>query len=147
MSEFKYLVRVANTDLDGNKKVASALTKIKGVGAMFANAICQISGVDSNAKAGNLSDEDVAKLNDVLKNIDQVPTWLYNRQKDPEKGTDGHLILSDLTFTQENDIKRLKMIKSYRGLRHQWNLPTRGQRTQGNFRRTKTANSKKAKRR
>ncbi|MFT4326104.1 MAG: 30S ribosomal protein S13 [Candidatus Woesearchaeota archaeon] len=147
MAEFRYLVRVANTDLDGNKRIGFALTKIKGVNVMLANAICKRAKVGVTLRTGELSDEQITALNDVLKNPESIPVWMRNRQKDYETGADLHVISSDLTFVQDNDIKRLKMIKSYRGLRHQWNLPTRGQRTQGNFRRTKTANSKKAKRR
>jgi small subunit ribosomal protein S13 len=42
-----------------------------------------------------------------------------------------------LKFAKENDVKMMKKIKSYRGLRHQWSLPVRGQRTKSNFRRNK----------
>lgn len=143
--EFKYLVRVANTDLDGNKQIAYALQKIKGVSLMFARAICRVSNVDPLAKTGYLEDTDVEKLSLTLKDTSKIPTWLKNRKKDYESGNDLHLLASDLEFVKDNDIKRLKMVKSYKGLRHQWNLTVRGQRTQANFRRTKTANSRKKK--
>lgn len=143
--EFKYLVRIASTDLDGNKALQYALCKIKGVGLMYANAICRVANIDPLQKTGYLADEEIEKLNKTVSDPTKIPTWLYNRQKDYETGDDAHLLLSDLTFTQENDVKRLKMIKSNRGLRHQWNLPVRGQRTKSNFRRTKTANSRKKK--
>ncbi|MBU90777.1 30S ribosomal protein S13, partial [Candidatus Woesearchaeota archaeon] len=42
---FKYFVRIANTDLDGNKAIGNALKKIKGVSFMFSNLICNIAGV------------------------------------------------------------------------------------------------------
>lgn len=143
--EFKYLVRIASTDLDGNKALSYALTKIKGVSLMYGNAVCVIAGVDPNQKTGYLSDSDVKKINDVVSNPEKIPKWLLNRRKDFDTGKDLHLIMSDLIFTQEGDLKRLKMIKSYKGLRHQWNLTVRGQRTKSNFRRTKTANSRKKK--
>jgi len=143
--EFKYLVRIASTDLDGNKALLYALTKIKGISLMYANAVCIFSGVDSTKKTGYLSDEEIKKLNTFVTNPQGVPSWLLNRNKDYDTGVNKHLLMSDLIFTQDNDIKRLKMIKSNRGLRHQWNLPLRGQRTKSNFRRTKTANSRKKK--
>ena len=143
--EFRYLVRVASTDLDGNKALLYALRKIKGVDLMFANAVCQIAGLDGTMKTGYMTDDDVAKLDAVFKDTSKVPSWLLNRQKDYETGEDMHLLDSDMVFTQENDVKRLKMIKSNRGLRHQWKLPVRGQRTKSNFRRAKTANSRKKK--
>jgi len=144
--EFKYLVRVANTDLDGNKRLLFALRKIKGVNIMLANAVLGKIKIAKSSKTGELSDEQIATLNEAFSNLDSLPTWLKNRQKDYESGEDKHLLTADLTFTQDNDVKRLKMIKSYKGLRHQWNLPVRGQRTASNFRRAKTANAKKRKR-
>lgn len=143
--EFRYLVRVASTDLDGNKALSYALCKIKGVSLMFANAVCQLAKLDPNQKTGYMSDADAEKLSATLKDSSKFPKWLLNRNNDPETGDDAHLLSSDLVFAQENDIKKLKMIKSYKGLRHQWNLPLRGQRTKSNFRRTKTANSRKKK--
>jgi len=68
-----------------------------------------------------------------LKNPD-VPSHMVNRSKDFETGEDKHLVGSDLELRKEFDIKRLRKIKSYRGLRHGVNLPVRGQRTKGNFR-------------
>ncbi|MCF7872080.1 30S ribosomal protein S13 [Candidatus Woesearchaeota archaeon] len=139
MAEFKHIVRIANTDLDGNKHVLFAMTKIKGVNIMYANMVLGISGVQKTKKAGNLSDTEVTKINEVINNPKNhdVPTWLYNRRKDYETGEDFHILNADLTFTKDNDLKRLKKIKSYRGLRHQWGLPVRGQKTKSNFRRQK----------
>ena len=144
--DFKYLVRVANTDLDGKKSILYALTKIKGVSIMYANAVCKLSKLDVHKKAGVLSDEEIATLNEQVKDISKLPTWLLNRRNDYTTGTDMHLLDADLVFTKDNDLKRLKMIKSYRGLRHQAGLTVRGQRTKSNFRRTKTTRSKSKKR-
>ena len=66
-----------------------------------------------------------------------VPLWLLNRRKDPETNEDKHIITDDMRFIQENDVKILKKIKSYKGVRHMHGLPTRGQRTKSNFRRNK----------
>ena len=143
--EFRYLVRVASTDLDGNKALSYALCKIKGVSLMFANAVCKLAKLDPSQKTGYMTDANAELLTVTLKDTSKFPKWLLNRSKDPETGEDLHLISSDLVFTQENDVKKLKMIKSFRGLRHQWGLPLRGQRTKSNFRRTKTANSRKKK--
>ena len=55
-------------------------------------------------------------------------------QKDFDTGEDKHLVSSDLELRKEFDIKRLKKVKNYRGLRHTSKLPMRGQRTKGNFR-------------
>ena len=137
--EFKHFVRIANTDLDGNKQIAYALRKIKGVGFQFANIICGLAGVDNKKKTGYLDEKDIAKLNEVTKDPSKfgAPSWVLNRRKNYEDNVDKHLITADLDFTKDNDIKRMKKIKSYRGVRHMFGLPVRGQRTKSNFRRNK----------
>lgn len=139
MAEFRHIVRVANTDLDGKKHVLYAMTKIKGVGIMYANMALSVAGVDKTKKAGELSESEVEKINQVLKDPKKfkVPSWLYNRRKDYETGEDGHLLMSDLDLSKDFDLKKMKKLKTYKGLRHQWGLPVRGQRTQSNFRKNK----------
>lgn len=137
--EFRHIVRVANTDLAGEKKAADALRKIKGVSHSMANAICHLAGTDRNAQIGMLPDAEVKKIAAVVQDPvgAGVPVWMLNRRKDYETGADMHLIVNDLTFTKDNDIKRLKKVRAYRGIRHSSGLPTRGQRTRSNFRRNK----------
>jgi small subunit ribosomal protein S13 len=138
-NQIKYIVRVVNTDLNGNKGIGIALTKIKGIGKTFSNAICAIAGIDPLIKAGLLSDEQLNKLGLIMKSPVEYgfPSWMLNRRNDYESGEDKHLITADLSFTKDNDIKRLRKIKSYKGVRHSSNLPVRGQRTKSNFRRNK----------
>lgn len=137
--EFKHLVRIANTDLDGNKPIYKALIKIQGVGFMFSNMLCSITGINKNAKTGYLSDEEIKKLDDVIKAPEKfnAPSWMFNRRKDIEDGKDKHLVTSDLKFAHETDIKMMKKIRSYKGIRHSFGLPVRGQRTRSNFRKNK----------
>jgi len=143
----KYIVRIANTDLDGSKNVIISLQKIKGLSMSFANALCNIAGINKNAKMGLISDADIAKLNGLIQNPSSVlPTWMLNRQKDYETGEDKHLIAGDLTYTVENDVRRLKMIKARRGMRHAFGLPLRGQKTRSNHRKTKSKKSAASKR-
>jgi small subunit ribosomal protein S13 len=139
MADYKHIIRVVNTDLDGSKPIYHALTKIKGVGVMMANATCNAAKIKRTLKAGDLEQEAIAKLNDVILHPGDydIPEWLFNRKKDPETGEDKHLASGELRFNQENDVKMLKKIKCYRGVRHMFGLPTRGQRTKSNFRRNK----------
>ena len=129
--EFKHVIRIVNTDLDGKKQVLFALTKIKGVGEMFANMACKLASVATNTRAGDLTDAEVKRLEEILKEPLQhgAPNWMINRKKDYETGEDKHLLTGDLQLTQQLDVTRLKKIKSYRGLRLQWGVPVRGQRT------------------
>ena len=82
---------------------------------------------------------EVKKLDNVIADPAKAgaPTWMLNRRKDYEDGSDKHVITGDLKFALENDIKRLKRIKSYIGMRHGVGLPVRGQRTKSNLRRNK----------
>ena len=150
--DFNYIVRIVNADLDGNKPIIQALRKIKGVSFMFANAVCRLTGVDTTQKTGYLNEEDIKKIEEVLKNPLKfnTPFWMLNRKKNPEDGNDKHLLGADLKFTQENDIRFMKKVRSYKGIRHSFGLPVRGQRTKSNFRRNKgkvmgVARSKQAK--
>ena len=138
-AEFKHIVRIANVDIPGGKPIKCALTKIKGIGDNFADALCTVSDVNKRTKAGDLSDEEVKRLNASLDNLKQsgIPEWMLNRKKDYETGEDKHLLTGTLLFVHDNDLKRLKKIKSLRGIRHQRKLPVRGQRTRSNFRKTK----------
>jgi len=137
---FKHIVRIANTDLDGNKQIFYALRKIKGVSNMIANALITTSSIARNKKTGTLSDEEIKKLDEILRNPERnrIPIWMFNRRHDPETGEDKHLIGTDIMFNKDNDLKKLKMIRTYKGIRHMSGLPVRGQRTKSNFRRTKS---------
>jgi small subunit ribosomal protein S13 len=137
--DFRHIVRVANTDLNGNKNVASGLRKIHGVGFMFINAICTITGIDPYAQIGKLSDAELKKIDEIIRDPGRfgIPTWMLNRRKDYETGLDLHLTGNDMKYVQDNDVKRQRMIKAYRGVRSAFGLTVRGQRTRSNFRKNK----------
>ena len=134
---FKHIVRIANVDIPGDKQIRIALTKIKGVGTNMADVICKLSNVNRQKKTGNMSDEEITKLNEVINTPTDVPTWFYNRRNDYLSGEDMHVLTGTLNFVQDNDLKRLKKTKTLRGVRHQRRLPVRGQRTRSNFRKSK----------
>lgn len=133
------LVRIADTDLNGAKTLLYALSKIKGIGISFANAICNIAKIDSTRKIGSLTQAEIEKLEKTIKDplTEGLTPWLLNRQKDFETGKDKHVITSDLQFNTENDIKFMKRIKCYKGIRHMLGAPVRGQRTRSKFRKNK----------
>ena len=84
MAEFKHLVRIANTDLKGQKALVYALKDIKGVGVPFAHAVCSILRIDGLSKIGNISDSDMKRVDEVIKLPEKfgIPFWMFNRQKD-----------------------------------------------------------------
>jgi small subunit ribosomal protein S13 len=137
--EMRHLVRILNTDLDGKKTISFALAKIKGVGISFAHAACRVAKVNVAKKSGALTAEEIKKLEEVIREPVKagIPAWMVNRRYDVETGADKHLLAGDLQFTIENDIKMMKKMKSYKGVRHSLGQPVRGQRTRSNFRKNK----------
>lgn len=134
--DFKYIVRLAATDIDGNKPTLYALTQIKGINFMTANAILNYAGIDKKVRIGNLSDEEIEKIGETIEKINEwLPPWLKNRRKDFFTGDDIHLIGTEIDLTKREDLNLLKKIRCYRGIRHERGLPVRGQRTRSNKRR------------
>ena len=135
-NEIRDMVRVKQTDLDGNKHTWVALTKIKGVGESLSMAVCKVAGIDSTTKLGRLTDDQIQKIEEIFDNPlnNNIPSWLLNRRNDYDEGVDKHLLTGDLDYTKSGDLRRLQKIKSYRGLRLQWGLTVRGQRTKAHFR-------------
>ncbi|MFB6145830.1 MAG: 30S ribosomal protein S13 [Candidatus Nanohaloarchaea archaeon] len=136
MSETQEIVRIARTGVDGTKPIAKALQSLKGVGDMYAHAIAKNAEVEEGQRLGDLSEDKIDEIEELIKNPDQadIPVWLRNRRKERDTGENEHLIESDLELKEEFDIRRLKEIGSYRGWRHQIGLPVRGQKTKSSFR-------------
>lgn len=133
--DFRFLVRIANTDLDGKKSVVSALAGIKGVNDRLSRVIATHAGVEKRIRIGELDDESIDKLVDSLETVgDYAPTWMINRRMDPDSGDDIHLVGAEIDLTLRDDLNNLKKIRSWKGLRHEKNLPVRGQRTKANGR-------------
>ena len=130
------LIRVLGKDIRGDKQLFAGLTQIKGISWAFANATCKILKLDKTKKIQDITPGEMAKIEAFVKDP-QIPGFLKNRQKDFEDGEDKHLSGVDLKLRGEFDIKRLKKIKSYKGIRHSANLPVRGQRTKSNFRKNR----------
>ena len=122
------MARIAGIDLPKEKRIEIALTYIFGIGRTSANKILKETGVNPDIRVKDLSDEDEAKLREVIARD-------YNVEGDLRR---------DLAM----DITRLTEIGCYRGVRHRRGLPVRGQRTKTNARTRKgpkrtVANKKK----
>ncbi|MBO4284701.1 MAG: 30S ribosomal protein S13 [Alphaproteobacteria bacterium] len=122
------MARIAGVNIPSAKRVEVALTYIFGIGRKTAQDICTKSGVSMDRRVQDLSDEEVAKLREVI-------------DKD-------HLVEGELRREVGVNIKRLMDLGCYRGLRHRKGLPVRGQSTKQNARTRKgkrktVANKKK----
>ena len=134
-SDFKYIIRIANSDVSGEERLANALTSIRGIGPRISNAIVQKLKLDPNKLAGKLDDKNVVDIENVIMNLnDYVPDWLLNRQKDYDTGEDIHPVSVELKMTHDEDLNRMKKVKSYKGIRHASGHKVRGQRTYSNGR-------------
>jgi len=143
--QIKPFFRVLNTDLIGEKPIIQALLKIKGVGFSLSSAICTILHIPKTKQAGLLSDADAKRIEVLIKESKDLPSWMLNRRFDETSGETLHLTGADLGFALENDIKRLKKIKAYRGIRHAQGQPSRGQRTRSHFRHGRAVGVQKTK--
>lgn len=131
------LIRILSKDIPGNMKVYAGLTRIKGISWAMSNAICKILKIPKSKKIVELSQQEIEKISEFAKKP-ATPKYIMNRPNDLESGENRHLIGNDLELQTEFDIKRLKKIKSYRGYRHLYGQPTRGQKTRSHFRKNKS---------
>ena len=106
--------RIAGVDLPRSKRVEIGLTYVHGIGRSRSNEILAIGGVDPDTRVAKLAEDEITRIRMV---IDR-----------------NYLVEGDLRREVSENIRRLKEIGSYRGMRHRLNLPVRGQRTKTNAR-------------
>ncbi|OQV20336.1 40S ribosomal protein S18 [Hypsibius exemplaris] len=145
--KFQHILRIMNTNIDGQRKIMYALTAIKGVGRRFSNVACKKADIDLKKRAGELTEEEVEKVITVLNNPRQykIPDWFLNRQRDIKDGKFTHMMANNLESKLRDDLERLKKIRNHRGLRHYWGLRVRGQHTKTTGRRGRTVGVSKKK--
>ena len=108
------MARISGVTIPAEKQIWVALTYVYGIGPKTAEDIVAKADVERTTRVKNLTDAEVARIQDVI-STDLV-------------------VEGELQRIVSGNIKRLKDIKSYRGLRHTANLPSRGQRTKTNAR-------------
>lgn len=125
------MARIAGVNLPNEKRIEASLQYIYGIGLTMSQKILAASGIDVNIRTKDLTDEQVNRLREYI-----------------EKN---HKVEGDLRQQILLNIKRLKEIGAYRGIRHIRGLPVRGQRTKtnsrtrhGNVRRTAGSGKKKS---
>lgn len=111
------MARISGVDLPSNKRTEIALTYIYGVGKTTSQRICKGSKIDMNKRMKDLSEGEISTLRAYIEENLKVE--------------------GDLRTERNMNIKRLKDIKCYRGIRHIRRLPVRGQRTRTNARTVK----------
>lgn len=108
------MVRIAGINIPDDKRIEIALTYIHGIGVSTSNKILSGLGIDKNIRTKDLTPDDANKLREEIEKKYQVE--------------------GELKHVVKMNVKRLKEIGCYRGVRHQKGLPVRGQRTKTNNR-------------
>ncbi|KAJ2620071.1 ribosomal 40S subunit protein S18B [Coemansia sp. RSA 1358] len=145
--QFQAMIRLLNTNVDGNVKIMYALTSIKGVGRRYSNMVCKKADVDMNKRAGELTADELERIVEIIQNPLQykIPQWFLNRQKDHTTGAYRQLVSTEVHSVLRDDLERLKKIRAHRGLRHVAGLRVRGQHTKTTGRRGRTVGVTKKK--
>jgi small subunit ribosomal protein S13 len=107
-------VRISGVNIPEDKRIEIALTYIYGIGRSTANKILEKVGIDKDTRTNKISSDDIIKLRNEIES--------------------NYVLEGELKRQVMMNIKRLKDIGSYRGLRHSRGLPVRGQRTKTNTR-------------
>ena len=122
------MARIAGVNIP-NKRIEVALTYIYGIGSYTSRKILNNAEIDLSKRADDLTEQEIAKIRDIIENQ--------------------HTVEGELRKEVQSNIKRLIEIGAYRGARHRQNLPAHGQRTRSNARTRKgprgTAIAKKKK--
>jgi small subunit ribosomal protein S13 len=129
------IVRLAGKDLNGSIPLKHALRYIRGISYSTAGPVAAVInkelGISPNTLIGELTDEQIEKIDKILFNLHNynLPTFLLNRRSDIFDGVNKHLIMNDLIFVTSQDIEHEKKIYTWRGYRHAYGQKVRGQRT------------------
>ena len=107
--------RIKGVDIPNEKRIETSLTYIEGIGLETSKKILDIAKVNPDTRSKDLTDAEIAEISNAISTL-EIP------------------IEGELRRITTSNIRRLKEIKSYRGLRHHLGLPTRGQRTRTNAR-------------
>jgi len=108
------MARISGVTIPDNKQVQIALTYIYGVGPKISADILTEAKIEPTVRVKNLNDGEIGKIQDII--------------------NANYTIEGELQRVVNGNIKRLRDINAYRGLRHKNNLPSRGQRTKTNAR-------------
>ncbi|KAM7324301.1 hypothetical protein ACRRTK_016606 [Alexandromys fortis] len=81
--KFQHILRVLNTNMDGRRKIAFAITAIKAVGRRYAHVVLRKAGIDLTKRAGELTEDEVERVSTIMQNPRpyKIPDWFLNRQK------------------------------------------------------------------
>lgn len=140
MADFRHIVRICGSDVDGTKRVAHSLGRIRGIGINFAQIACRVGNIDPNRVMGSLTDGEASRLEEIVSDplSHGVTPWMLNRQKDLFGGDSKHMVGSALALATKQDVDFMKRTRTWKGTRHSLGLKVRGQKTRTTGRKGQT---------
>lgn len=137
--EIQHIIRLYNTNIDGTKKTPFALTAIRGIGTRFGHAVVSRAGVSLQKRAGELTQDEISKIQDVINDplAYGIPSYMLNHQKDIVDGLDSQIVGIKLDGDLRMRIEKGKKLKEIRMIRLSSGHKVRGQRTKSNGRKSK----------
>ncbi|KAM0688080.1 ribosomal protein S18 [Conglomerata obtusa] len=133
-NKINHIIRLFNTNIDGNLPTVHALCGIKGIGLRYSNILHKRSNVSTTKRAGELTDDEIQRLTDKINNPEDIPTYYLNRQRDFNDGSNSHLVGVALDASYRLFLERGKKMRSVKAERIMRGLKVRGQRTKSNGR-------------
>lgn len=133
-SKINHIIRLFNTNINGNLPTVQALCAIRGIGLRYSDILHKRSNVPTNKRAGELTEEEINRISNLIQNPEGIPTYYLNRQKDFNDGTNTHLVAVGLDAAYRLFVERGKKMRSVHAERLIRGLKVRGQRTKSNGR-------------
>lgn len=105
------------------------------MGVRIAEATARVMGLSASAFIGDLTEEQTDKIEGTISTLtEKLPPWMLNHPNDRTTGQTRHLVSTDWETSVRDDVNLMKMIRSYKGIRHERGQKVRGQRTKSNGR-------------
>ncbi|XP_043845019.1 40S ribosomal protein S18-like [Dromiciops gliroides] len=122
--KFQHILRVLNTNIDRQQKIAFATTAIKGVGRRYAHVVVRKADIDLAKRAGELTNDEVECVITIMQNPRQykIPDWFLNKKKDGKDGKYSQVLANGLDNKLCEDLERPKKIWAHCGLWYFWGL-------------------------
>lgn len=139
-ANIKGIKRIAGKDVSGDYVLTKALLRVRGIGKSLNRAVANIIsaklGIAKNVQVGDLSDEQIEKIDAIVTNLEKqgLPVFMLNRRNDYMEGGNKHVIMNDLIFANKQDVDRDKAIYTWKGYRHAYGQKVRGQKTRNSGR-------------
>ncbi|XP_032751547.1 40S ribosomal protein S18-like [Rattus rattus] len=126
--KFQHILPVLNTNIDGQQKIAFAITAFKGVGRRYAHVVLRKADIDLTKRAGEPTEDEAERVITIMQNPLQykTPDWFLSRQKDVKGGKYSQVLANGLDNKLCEDLELLKEIRAHRGLCLFWDLCVRG---------------------